>query len=93
MKIIIGDKSYEYDHDKLLNSEAIAIEQELGILPGSYASLLKQGSPSMITAIVWIARRRAGETDLEYAEVAFDFADMDLEDTEQAPKESAAESS
>lgn len=89
-KIHIGTgenrKTYVLDRDSLMNTEAIAIEAATGRTLLDVFNGLPEVSMISITALVWILRRRE-EPGLRFEEVQFAISDLDLEDSEDTPKE------
>lgn len=85
-------KTYAFDEDKIMNVEAMAIEQAtgqpwLGIVQG-----LEKGSLTSFTAIVWILRKRE-EPWLQFTDVEFKVGELGAGDEEPdedaGPKEEA----
>ena len=84
-------KTYAFDEDKILNVEAMAIEQAtdrpwLAIVQG-----LEKGSLVSFTAIVWILRKRE-EPWLQFTDVQFKVGELGAGDDEapvgdEVPKE------
>lgn len=85
-----GDrKSYLFDYGKVGMQEAIAVEEKtgLGLLP--LIRKLPELSPTAVTAVVWLLRRR-DEPDLQFEDVDFKVEDIDLEESAD-PKDDSAE--
>ena len=82
-------REFEFDTDRLLNVECIAIEKATRLTVDQWQAGLNSGSAVAITALVWVLRKRQ-EPTLRYEDVAFPMssfeplpepeADEDLED-------------
>lgn len=87
-KIHIGTgenrKTYIFDRDSLLNTEAIAIEAATGRTLLDVISGLPELSMISITSVIWILRRRE-EPELQFGDVQFAISDLDMDEPD--PKE------
>lgn len=81
LRFALDGVKYEYDEHKLLNIEAIALQKVTGLRVTEFAEALEQGDAGALTAVVWIAKRRAGE-DVKFSELEFDLMEM-MESMEQ----------
>lgn len=66
---------YEFDQNKLALGEAIAVKKSSGLTVKAFQEGLVEMDPEALQAMVWLARRRAGEAvrlqDVEFDVVAF----------------------
>lgn len=86
MKITIAGESYEYNPDRLLNTEAIALQKVTGMRPPEFGKALEQGDAIALTGLVWLIWRRNGH-EVAFDDVEFDFGDLVIEDTPKEPAE------
>ncbi len=77
MRLRVGDLEIDPDMP-LSNWDAIAIEKEAGLTLKEFGAALKRGSALAMTALVWTARKQAGEPLLKFRQVEFDYK-TDLE--------------
>lgn len=79
----------EYPYDgRLMLAEAMAVKTATGMGVLQFEDGVRELDPFAVAAIVWIARRRAGERDLAYTDVDGDLSTFDFV-TEPIPKEPA----
>lgn len=99
-KITVEGKTYEYDESKLLLSEAEALEDYLDCNVDDIDAIVSQAPTDResrrrrwraIRSIVWLARRRDGETDLKIDDVDFDFSTLQIELVAPAGDDAKAE--
>lgn len=81
MKISVDGEQYEFDPEKMLNTEAIAIERATGQTFQQWSKSAQAGSIEAVTALVWIVRKRQ-QPDLRFKDVEFVLASVDIEDDE-----------
>lgn len=97
MKLIIDGRAYDLDVDELPNDDAIAIEDETGLMLGDLVRGVRGLSMRALTALVW-AQRRHDEPGLKFADVRFRMRDIEFdtggddEDSEDPKGEPEAES-
>jgi hypothetical protein len=60
-KIVIGDRTYDYDGSKKPMAEALTIEQSLGVRYVQYEDELQQGSMRAMAAFIWSVLHRDGQ--------------------------------
>lgn len=89
MKISIDGESFEYDANKLLNTEAIALQKVTGMRPPAFGEALQEGDAIAITGLVWLMWRRIGKV-MAFEDVEFDLAALELEDDDADPKADAS---
>jgi hypothetical protein len=77
--IKIGDEEIWFDHEKILNVEAIAIEKAAGLIWTEVLMGLAQGRISAVSAIVWVIRKRT-DPMLKFADVVFNVGDYEIID-------------
>lgn len=82
MKIVIDGTVYAYD-GRMRLLEAIRVKQRLGLTLVDFEQGVNHGDPVALQALLWLVRHRAGETDLDPADVDCDLGDLRLELEEQ----------
>ncbi len=86
--------SYLFEYGKVRMQEAIPVEQETGLGLLDLVTLLPKLSPTALTAVIWLLRKRE-EPDLRFEDVDFALGDVDVEPIEDeetpAPKDDASE--
>ncbi|MFD1656999.1 hypothetical protein ACFSL4_01795 [Streptomyces caeni] len=79
IKVTVGDQIYEFDDGRLLVAEAREIKTLCGLTPPRMYGGLEEGDPDSVAAIVFLAKKRAGEpvrwSDLDQ----LDFADVTID--------------
>lgn len=77
LRFTVDGVKWEFDDDRLLNTEAIALRKVSGLTYGQLYDGIAEGDAAALTALVWLARRRAGET-VKFSAVEFDLAELGL---------------
>lgn len=85
MKFIIEGETYDYDPDRLLNTEAIALQKATGMTVKQFGAALAETDPVALTGLVWLAMRRAGK-EVPFDELEFDLGSIAVEDDTPAPE-------
>lgn len=67
----VAGTEYEFDQNKLALIEAIAIKKAIGLTVKSFQEGLQEMDPEALQAMVWLARKRAGEA-IRLQDVDFD---------------------
>jgi hypothetical protein len=80
MKVRVGDKRYPFDGLKV--SEARLIKSTCGMTVKGWQDALNEGDADAMAALVWVLRRRDGETGLAFLDVDFDLTDVEVESDE-----------
>jgi len=97
MKVAADGVTYEFDENRFLNVEFIAIERATGMTAIEWQNGLNSGSAMAATALIWICRRRAGEPTLRFDDIEFDMETLDLNpggvNTPKAPEPSTSQDS
>lgn len=79
LKLTVEGVVYEFDGDHLLLAEAREIKNHTGMSVPKWSAGIDEGDVDAIQALIYLAKKRAGETlrwsDLE----TLDYADIDLE--------------
>lgn len=89
MKVAADGTTYEFDENRFLNVEFIAIERVTGMTAVQWQNGINNGSAMAVTALIWILRRRAGEPTLQFDDVSFLMDSVNLNpDGEEVPKDS-----
>lgn len=86
MRLIISGKSYDVDPDRLLNTEAIAIEKETGLTVRDLIEGARRMSMLALTALVWVAMKRETPA-LRMSDVVFRLDDLEAEDDQSDDEE------
>lgn len=90
MRFTVSGEQYEYDPNKLMNIEAIALQRATGMRPPEFGKALELGDAIAITGLVWLMWSRNGKV-VPFEEVVFDIASIEIEDEDEAdadPKDS-----
>jgi hypothetical protein len=74
---------WEFKPDRLLTTEAEAIERVTGMTYAEFGEKLMNGGMTARRAMVWVLRKRNGEPTLKFREVDFPVGDVDIELDEQ----------
>lgn len=85
LKVTIKGEVFSYDHERYPLSEAIALEEKLGMPFHAWKSALATGSAKAMAGFVWLVLKRAGrDTTLEdIISGAYDLATRDIEIDEE----------
>ena len=73
----VDGQDYDFDVDKLLNVELIAIERATGLTVNQWAAGLDAGSAVAVTGLVWVMRKRT-EPTLKFEDVSFPMSTFEL---------------
>jgi hypothetical protein len=74
-KVSAGGETYEFDPQKFLNVELIAVERETGFTSFEWQSKLASGSAIAATALFWVLRKRKGLVQ-QFDEIEFDMSTL-----------------
>lgn len=93
---MIGDKEYEFEDDKLLVKDARLIKKLTGMGLKSFSEGIKDGDPDALCAMVFLAKRKAGEAvqwkDLDELDLAtIQSLDDENEEEEEGDKAASAD--
>jgi hypothetical protein len=78
MKILVDGTVYEFDPDKFLNVELMAIEKATGMAALDWQDGLNRMSALAITGLVWVLRKRRGDV-VAFDKIEFPMASIDLD--------------
>lgn len=85
IKVTVEGSEYEWDTERLLVAEARELKVHTGFTPPRWLMALDEGDPDAIAGLIYLARKRAGET-LRFSDLdTLDYHDFDyqpLEDPE-----------
>lgn len=84
MKIRIEDQFYDFDQNRLMLSEAMAVKTYTGLTIPDWQKALEAFDPQAVAALVWILKKRAGE-EVRFSELDFNLADFEVETDEDEP--------
>lgn len=86
LKLTVEGVEYQFDGDHLLLAEAREIKTYTGMSVPKWSAGIDEGDPDAIQSLIYLAKKRAGET-LRYSDLdSLDYADIDL-----APMDDEAE--
>ena len=89
IKLTVEGTVYEFDGDHLLLAEAREIKTYTGMSVPKWSVGIDEGDPDALQSLIYLAKKRAGET-LRYSDLdTLDYADIDLEPMDD--EEEAAE--
>lgn len=86
MKVSIDGQVFDYDPNRMLNTEAIALHKVTGMRMTEWSSALAEGDAFALTGLVWLLYRREGR-EVPFDEVEFDMGSIDIQDDEEAAVE------
>jgi hypothetical protein len=78
-KVTVDGQVYDYDPERMLNTEAIALQKVTGFTISEWLKALQKEDAFALTALVWLLWRRSGR-EVEFDEVEFDIGQLDIED-------------
>ena len=78
-KVTIDGQVFDYDPNRMLNTEAIALQKVTGMRIPEWAKALEVGDAYALTGLVWLLWRRNGR-EVPFDEVEFDMGGLDLEE-------------
>ncbi|MFF9310079.1 hypothetical protein ACF1BS_04125 [Streptomyces sp. NPDC014748] len=94
IKLKVEGTVYEWDTERLLVAEARELKLHTGFTPPRWLAAVDESDPDALAGLIYLAKKRAGET-LRFSDLdGLDYADFDLEavdpdaeepDGEQAP--------
>lgn len=85
LHITVNGETFKYEADKLLNTEAMALQKVTGMKVSEWADALKEGDPFAQTALVWLLYRRDRRTTA-FDDIEFDMAAVEVVDDEEKPE-------
>lgn len=77
MKIRIEDAFYDFDAERLMLSEALAVKTYTGMSIPEWQKALEQFDPSAVQALAWLLKKRNGE-DVRFSDVDFNLAEFEV---------------
>lgn len=96
MKIKVDGREYEYDPNRLLFSEAAFVQKKTGMKIQEWQQGLADMDAFALAGVVYIVRKRAGETP-DWDTLDFDIASLEFVDDDEAeqpaPKEAGLDGS
>lgn len=85
LRVTVDGTTYpDFDDGRMPVSEAIALEKVSGLTAPELWEGVNRFSGTALLALVWLVRRRAGETDLRYSAVDFDLSAFDMAELDDA---------
>ncbi|GHA01520.1 hypothetical protein ACFOOM_12100 [Streptomyces echinoruber] len=86
VKLTVEGTQYEYDGDRLLVAEARELKAHTGFTPPKWFAALDESDPDAIAFLIYLAKKRAGET-LRFSDLdSLDYADFEFEMEFVAPE-------
>ena len=83
MKFEVDGEEYAFDNEKLMFSEAMAVQQQAGMTTEELGKLASAGDTAAIGATIWVAvlRKRSLEKGVSFRQAAeqWPFADFDFD--------------
>ena len=86
MRITVEGTTYQYD-GRLMLKEARDVKTYAGMSLQEFDAAAKAGDVEAVGILVWLCRRRAGETGLKYSDVDFDLSQVEIVDDGEAEAE------
>lgn len=86
MKVTIDGQVFDYNPNRMLNTEAIALQKVTGMRMQEWTSALTEGDAFALTGLVWLLYRREGN-EVRFDEVEFDIGSIDIQDDEKPATE------
>ncbi|MBY8342017.1 hypothetical protein LXH13_06130 [Streptomyces spinosirectus] len=91
IKVTVEGTEYEWDSDRLLVAEARELKTYTGFTPPRWLAALDESDPDAIAALIFMSKKRAGETlrfsdldTLDYADIQLDFVEPEPDPDEAA---------
>ncbi|MFB7595761.1 hypothetical protein [Streptomyces sp. NPDC056160] len=79
VKLTVEGTEYEYDGDRLLVAEARELKTYTGFTPPKWLAALDDQDPDALAFMIYLAKKRAGES-LRFSDLdTLDYADFDME--------------
>lgn len=79
IKLTVEGQVYEFDQERLLLAEARQMKKLTGLTPPRWAEGIDEQDPDAIAMLVYMAKKRAGET-LRFEDLdSLDYADIEME--------------
>lgn len=86
IKLTVEGTSYEWDSERLLVAEARELKLHTGFTPPRWLAALDEQDPDALAALIYMAKKRAGET-LRFSDLdGLDYADFEMEAVEPEPE-------
>jgi len=76
IRFTLDGEKYEFDDDRLDVSEVRDLRKVTGFGFVEFWQNFAEVDPDCVAGLVWLTRRRNGETDLRFTEVNFDFMEF-----------------
>jgi hypothetical protein len=78
-KVTIDGQVFDYDPNRMLNTEAIAVQKVTGMRMKEWSAALEEGDAFALTGLVWLLWRRSGH-EVAFDEVEFDIGSIRIEE-------------
>lgn len=91
IKLTVEGTEYEWDSDRLLVAEARELKTYTGFTPPRWLAALDEQDPDALAALIYMAKKRAGES-LRFSDLdTLDYANFELEAMNPEPEDPAGE--
>jgi hypothetical protein len=87
--ISVGDETYEFDPDKFLSVELMAVERQTGFSAQEFMDRLNKVSMTAVTALFWLMRKRHKDPQSRFDDISFMSEELTLDF--RTPEEKARE--
>lgn len=89
IKVTVDGTEYEFDRDRLMLKEALAIKSYTNLTVTEWQKGLQEFDPMAVAALVWLLKKRAGE-DVRFSDVDCNLASFAAIDDEAEADPTAA---
>lgn len=90
IRVTVQGVAYDFDQEHLLVAEARELKTYTGLTPPRWGPLIDEGDPDAVAFLIFLSKKRAGETlrfsdldSLDYADIAVEA--VDGPETEDSP--------
>lgn len=91
IKLTVEGIDYEFDGDRLLLAEARELKTHTGLTPGKWGVGIDEGDPDAIAFLIYLAKKRSGES-LRFSDLDnIDYADIQMEEIGAAGDDAAGD--
>jgi hypothetical protein len=77
VKIKLEGVEYEFDAERMMLSELMAVKTKAGMNAKEWHEALQEFDPLAVQALVYLLKRRAGE-DVKLSDIDFNLADFEI---------------
>lgn len=91
IRFALDGEKYEFDDDRMDVGEVRDLRKVTGFGPKEFWTEFADVNEDCVAGLVWLTRRRNGETDLRFSDVSFDFMEFITSMESDAEEETDAE--